>query len=162
MNLSFIISILISIISILGILLGDAKTIEIPKIFMILTWIISVIFFSLMIYSLFIELPFKKIYTQTNNEIKLIDTGLYALCRHPGVILFFFLNIFLGLASGKVTFFWAAAIWTILNIVYVYIQDRWLFPIFIPGYEKYCQQVPFLIPNKTSYKNCKETIFRIK
>ncbi len=71
-----------------------------------------------------------------------------------GVIWFFFFYLFLGLAFNNKVLLTATLVWTFLDIVYVYAQDRWIFPIMLEGYYTYKKQVPFLIPNFTSFRNC--------
>lgn len=48
-----------------------------------LGWALLSISLPLLIYSLFINLPFRKTYVTTGVGDKLITTGLYALVRHP-------------------------------------------------------------------------------
>lgn len=110
--------------------------------------------FCLFFYTLFFALPFRKTYCGAEDIEKVIDTGMYALCRHPGVIWFFFLFLFLWMASGKAMMLQAAIIWTIMDIIHVYIQDRWIFPKTLTGYELYKEKAPFLIPNLSSIRKC--------
>ena len=105
-----------------------------------------------MLYALFIALPFQKTYMEIEKDNKVIDKGMYALCRHPGVLWFFFFYLFLWLASGKMIIMWAGIIWTIMDIIHVYVQERWLFPKNLRGYDQYQKRVPFLIPNARSIK----------
>ncbi len=39
----------------------------------------------------------------------MVDTGLYALCRHPGVIFFFLAYLCMAFAAGSDLMFWAHA-----------------------------------------------------
>lgn len=103
-------------------------------------------------YSLFMGIPFTKTYIHSNQENTVVNTGMYALCRHPGVLWFFFFYLFLWLASGKSVLMWAALAWTAMDVLYVFIQDRWLFPKTFVDYEEYKREVPFLIPNAVSIK----------
>ena len=43
---------------------------------------------GLTIYSLFFALPFKETYIEEDGSNRVYDRGIYALCRHPGVLLF--------------------------------------------------------------------------
>lgn len=106
----------------------------------------------LMVYSLFFALPFKETYVNPKEKNSVIDTGMYALCRHPGVIWFFFFYLFLWLASGANLMLWAGLIWTFMDVLHVYIQDRWLFSRGLKGYEHYRKTTPFLIPTLPSIK----------
>ena len=150
-NLSFAAGVIILAASTVGILCGDYQAFDLPG---WLRWIFSLMAMMallLMIYSLFFALPFLETYVVSESG-RLVDTGMYALCRHPGVIWFFFLYLFLWLASGKTMMMWAGTVWTIMDIIHVYVQDRWLFPKNLPGYDQYKNEVPFLIPNQSSIR----------
>lgn len=63
----------------------------------------AILFLGLLIYTLFFALPFDETYVKENHERLAYTEGVYALCRHPGVLWFagfyFCLAGFLG--SGK-------------------------------------------------------------
>ena len=40
----------------------------------------------------------------------------------------------------------AALIYPLCNLIYIIIQDKYIFPLYIEGYESYKRSVPFLIP----------------
>lgn len=107
-------------------------------------WILSGLGFIEMIYALFFALPFKKTYVKTETSASLITTGLYGLCRHPGVWGFFMLYVFAALASGNGTLLIAAAVWTLMDVLHVYLQDTLFFVKTLPGYTLYQQTTPFL------------------
>jgi protein-S-isoprenylcysteine O-methyltransferase Ste14 len=107
-------------------------------------WVVSVLGFIEMIYALFFALPFTKTYVQTESNSSLITTGLYGLCRHPGVWGFFLFYLFAALASGNGTLLIAAIVWTIMDILHVYIQDSLFFVKTLQGYTLYKQRTPFL------------------
>ena len=46
----------------------------------------------------------------------------------------------------------AAVLFSLMNIIYAYMQDRMIFPITLEGYEDYQKHVPFLIPTIASIK----------
>ncbi len=94
------------------------------------------------VYALFFALP-KETYTKLN-EVKLVDSGLYSLCRHPGVWGFIVMAFGFTLASGSMLVLWTALSWTLLDLIHVAIQDRYIFPKSIPGYTLYQVNVPFL------------------
>lgn len=153
LNSFFALGVLLLAGSTLGILLTDSAKFETGIAFRVLFSTLALIAFVLMTYSLFFALPFKKTYVKMD-KIRLVDTGMYALCRHPGVIWFFWFYLFLWLASGKIIVVWAALVWTIMDIVHVYVQDRWIFSSTISGYSKYQNTTPFLIPDMNSIKKC--------
>ncbi len=115
---------------------------------------------SLLIYSLFIELSFQRTYVNQGVSGKLVCTGTYALVRHPGVIWLAFVFIALVLLYPSKTLFIAAAIWWVVDVLYVTIQDKYLFPKMFPEYRLYKKQTPFLIPTKHSFIACVKT-FRL-
>lgn len=63
----------------------------------------AILFLGLLIYTLFFALPFDETYVKENHERLAYTEGVYALCRHPGVLWFagfyFCLAGFLG--SGR-------------------------------------------------------------
>lgn len=119
---------------------------------------LSMIFLILVIYSLFFALPFKDTYIDKKAPPKVYDKGIYALCRHPGVIFFVGFYAFLGL-SLQIPLFWgAAALFSILNILYAIFQDRWTFMKLFSNYDEYRKTTPFLIPTVESIKKCSQTL----
>jgi protein-S-isoprenylcysteine O-methyltransferase Ste14 len=115
-----------------------------------LGWALLPISLFLLIYSLYINLPFAKTYVATGVGDKLITSGLYALVRHPGVHWFTLFLVALILVSRSRLMLIAAPIWVLLDIVLVAIQDRFFFSRMFAGYEKYRRQTPMLIPNRRS------------
>ncbi len=127
--------------------------------------LLGVVFFSLlsfisglfMFYALFGALPFKQTYVEVTQN-KVIDSGLYALCRHPGVWGFFFMYFFAFLASGRWIVLTACIVWTGFDILHVWLQDVFFFPKMLEGYEQYQQSTPFLIFNPQSLQRCANTL----
>ncbi len=115
-----------------------------------LGWILLAISFCLLIYSLFINLPFRKTYLATGVSDRLITTGLYALVRHPGVHWFILTLLSLVLVSRSSLLLIAVPIWIMLDIALVIIQDRFFFGKMFDGYDKYQQATPMLVPNRQS------------
>lgn len=150
-NLSFIAGILLLLYSSLMIILNDLNN-QNWALWKWGTGILASLFLILLIYSLFGAIPFKKTYIEAKKNT-VVKTGMYALCRHPGVIWFFFFYFFLALTLSSSLLLLAALVWTSLNIIYVVIQDNWIFPITLAGYEAYKQEVPFLLPDKNSWQN---------
>ncbi len=56
---------------------------------------------ALLVYTLFFALPFEKTYTRLEENPPVYTEGVYSLCRHPGVVWFFFLYLFLALLTGQ-------------------------------------------------------------
>jgi len=115
-----------------------------------LGWALLTISLLLLIYSLFINLPFRKTYIATGVGDKLITTGLYALVRHPGIHWFILVLISLILVSRSSLLFIAAPIFILLDIMLVIFQDKVLFIRMFKGYDNYRQETPMLVPNRES------------
>lgn len=86
----------------------------------------------------------------SEGERRAVTTGLYALCRHPGVLFSAPLLLSLWGACGLPAY--AALAYFALNALYAFIQDRWLFPHFLIGYDDYRTTTPFLLPTPNSVR----------
>jgi protein-S-isoprenylcysteine O-methyltransferase Ste14 len=115
-----------------------------------LGWGLLFVSLSLLVYSLFINLPFRKTYVATGVSSKLIKTGLYALVRHPWVHCFTLFLLSLVLVSRSSLLLVASPIWILLYILLVVIQDKFLFGRMFDGYDTYRQETPMLLPNRRS------------
>ena len=115
-----------------------------------LGWCLLLISLLLLIYSLFINLPFRKTYVTTGVGDKLITTGLYALVRHPGVPWFILFMLSLILVSKSSLLLIAAPIFILLDIVLVIVQDKFFFVRMFDGYDSYQRKTPMLVPNRQS------------
>ena len=113
----------------------------------------ALFFLVLLFYTLFFALPFEETYV-SQNGFTTYDKGVYALCRHPGVLWFFGFYLFLWLALRGETLFLITLIFNILNFGYVVLQDCLTFPRVFCDYDNYKKYVPFLIPNLNSIKEC--------
>ena len=78
--------------------------------------------------------------------------GVYALCRHPGVLWFAGLYVCLWAAFGLPL--WEAASLSGWNVLLVWFEDRCVFPAVLEGYDAYQQTTPFLLPNRRSIRAC--------
>ncbi|MFC1874084.1 methyltransferase family protein [Chloroflexota bacterium] len=113
-------------------------------------WILLVTSFLLLIFSLFVNLPFRKTYISTGVGEKLITTGMYALVRHPWIHWFILAIIALIFVSRSSLLLIAAPIFILLNIILVIFQDKFFFGRMFDGYESYRQDTPMLVPNRKS------------
>ncbi len=111
---------------------------------------------GLLFYTLFLAIPFEATYIQEQFS-EVVDTGVYALCRHPGVLFLAGFYFFLAPAVRSGLLFWAGVWFSGCNLMYVLMQDRIFFPRCFSNYAEYRKTVPFLIPNKTSLQRCFET-----
>lgn len=80
--------------STVGIIISWRSLIKIDVLRMVTFGILTLLFFLLLIYTLFFALPFKSTYIETETLNKVCRSGVYALCRHPGVLWFFGFYIF--------------------------------------------------------------------
>jgi protein-S-isoprenylcysteine O-methyltransferase Ste14 len=137
-----------------------SQTISLPIIVRVIAGIFWVLFLFMLIYSLFLELPFVKTYGEEKHNQELVDTGTYALCRHPGVLWFGLLFLSVFLTTGAVLIAIGGVIWTAIDVYHVYLQEKIFFCKMFDGYGNYMKTTPMLIPNVNSIKKCKQTIFR--
>ena len=138
---------LIAVSSIL-IVVDFSSYLEINGIYRIASLVIALISFLLLVYSVFIEVG-RKTY-KLKNEHALVTNGTYALTRHPGVLWMLLLYIFGAIFFQNLLAIYAALIWTFVNIVYVTIQERFIFNKIFDNYDKYRESTPMLLPNYNS------------
>ena len=127
-----------------------ADTLPLPIWSTWLGWGLLSISLSLLIYSLFINLPFRKTYVATGVGDKLVTTGLYALVRHPGVHWFTLILLSLVLVSKSSLLLIATPIFILLDIVLVAIQDKFIFGRMFESYDRYRRETPMFLPNRKS------------
>jgi len=120
-------------------------------------WCLTAVSLTGMVWALFFALPFHSVYVE-GRQSEAVTVGLYALCRHPGVLFFFVLYLCLWLASGRAFAFWAMLLWTGADVLHVWAQDRYFFPGTLKGYTAYRKTTPFLIPTLSSVKLCLRTM----
>jgi len=102
----------------------------------------------LLIYSVFFEVGIESFALKNKNS--LVTTGTYALSRHPGVLWLLLLYIFAFLAFQNYYLLYAGLLWTATNVVYVYLQEKFIFKKLFEDYHKYIQSTPMLFPNQKS------------
>ncbi len=116
----------------------------------------------LKIYSLLINLPFRKTYITTGVGDRLVVTGVYALVRYPWIHSFAFILLSLILISKSSLLLIASPILILLNILLAVIQDRFFFDRMFAGYDRYRKETPMLLPNRKSISACIRTISHTK
>ena len=104
----------------------------------------ALLFLGLLIYTLFFALPFDETYVKENHERLAYTEGVYALCRHPGVLWFagfyFCLAGFLG--SGKaLRAFWDS--YRVEHIVHFFTRTGSCFRKHSVITERISRQLPF-------------------
>lgn len=117
---------------------------------------LAAVFLLLLIYTLFFALPVGASYTRPGEKRSVCTTGVYALCRHPGVLWFIGLYGCLWPAAGIPL--WEAVMLSVLNICLVWFEDRCVFPEKLDGYGAYQKSTPFLLPSGQSIRDCIKTM----
>ena len=158
LNCCFFAGIFLLAASTAGIIISSAELVKLPVIRTSICGLLAAVFFALLIYTLFFALPFKDTYVGTEAPPKVYRDGIYALCRHPGVLWFIGMYFFMGLTLQSPMFYIASVIFSCLNLIYVIFQDHWTFMKMFPDYEQYKQETPFLLPGIHSIKKCFKTI----
>lgn len=115
-----------------------------------LGWLLLLISGLPLLYSLFLNIPFRETYIATGVSNKLVTTGLYSLVRHPGVLWFALFMISLILVSRASLMLIAAPLFIFLDIILVIVQDRFFFGKMFDGYAAYRRETPMLVPNRHS------------
>ena len=105
-----------------------------------------------LVYTLFFALPVGSY--ADDGRVELVDRGIYALCRHPGVWWLGLFYLLVWLWCEQTPILWGGLLFTALDILYVYWQDRWVFEKSIEGYAEYKSRTPFLIPSGGSIRRC--------
>jgi len=123
-----------------------------------LGWVLLIMATFLLIYSLFIEIPFRQTYAEGGVGEVLVTTGTYALCRHPGVLWFGLFLIALLLVSQAQILLVAAPVWFSMDVLWVWVQDAYFFGRMFPEYPHYQEKTPLLIPTRESVGRWWETM----
>ena len=110
----------------------------------------ALLFAVLLVRALFFSFPSKEAYVESSRERKVYSGGMYALCRHPGILWFCFLYACLIPGAGAPPA--VALLYCLLNILLGWVEDKWIFPRMFTDYDAYKQRVPFLIPTLKSLR----------
>ncbi len=137
--------------SIVILLIG--KTYEMEIALRILFGFIGLIFLFFLVYSVLIEVRKNR-----NSKSKLVTSGTYALSRHPGVLWLFLYYVFGSMFFANIDILIAGIVWSLVNIVYVVIQERVIFSKVFSDYESYKESTPMLLPTMSSIKKCLNTL----
>jgi protein-S-isoprenylcysteine O-methyltransferase Ste14 len=119
--------------------------------------VLSALSFAALIYCLFFALPFQETYAEQATDRSVCDKGVYALCRHPGILCFFGTFLFLGLAARPANLLAHGMVFSALNLIYALFQDRITFPKTFSDYHIYRTRVPFLLPTSNSVRLARDS-----
>jgi protein-S-isoprenylcysteine O-methyltransferase Ste14 len=120
-------------------------------------WVLLVGGGLLLFYSVFLEIPLSATYTRSTSPNQVVQDGTYALTRHPGVIWYGAMLIGLFLVSGARLCLLAAPVWFGLDVVWIWVGDRFVLGDVISGYSDYRKTTPMLIPTVASMGRCWRT-----
>lgn len=104
----------------------------------------GLIFLILLVYTLFFALPFEETYVKESSMRLAHTEGVYALCRHSGVLWFAGLFFCLWGMTGEFIrgiYFAGMILW---NYLYIVFQDLWTFPRTFSNYREYKKTAPFI------------------
>lgn len=151
---TWILGIMLLLISHLQIVL-TSKIIIFPEFLKSIGIVLSVIFFILLLYSVFIEISVLGRKGCAVSSSGLIRSGTYALSRHPGVLWYIMTLIFLFIATGAKYLLYAIPVWSIMDILYAILQDLYFFPrLFGEEYDDYKKSTPMILPSFKSIRSC--------
>lgn len=102
-------------------------------------------FLAGLIYTLYFALPFDSTYCREADGHPVCRSGLYGLCRHPGIWWFLGMFVCLGMAAGGGRMSLCLCL-SFSNLLYAWYQDRFIFVKEFSDYEDYRRKVPFLVP----------------
>lgn len=121
----------------------------------------SALMLLLLLYTLFFALPAggSSAATAQKDELRpLVDTGVFALCRHPGVLFLGGFYACLWGALGGAALGLAFVVFTLLDAAYAAWQGEAVFPRSIRDYAAYRAVTPRFIPTPGSLRRCLYTL----
>ena len=107
------------------------------------------VFLVLQLVALFGSFSAEEAYTNKHEDERTVtDTGLYAMCRHPGIL--FFVGLYLCLHWGLSLPWLDTIVYIMLDLALAFVEDKYTFPVILNGYDDYRKTTPFLIPTISS------------
>lgn len=122
---------------------ADSRT---AGIFFAVTSVSAALFFVLLIYTLFFALPAEAYSGDSKSRMCVCRTGMYAVCRHPGMLWLAGFYLCSSLALDSAVFWLASVIFVLMDFIYILMQDIFIFPLQFADYADYRKNTPFLIP----------------
>lgn len=111
----------------------------------------ALLFGIALIWALFFALP-KGTYASPQVGRTCFKQGMYALCRHPGVLWYCLAFAFLALMLRTPESALSCAILCAGDVAYMLLQDAWTFPSTFSDYRDYRATTPLLLPNAVSLR----------
>ena len=129
----------------------DAPRFAIPSALGVAAWVCLFAFGGLFVYSVLLEVPFRRSYVEHSQEGRLVTGGTYALTRHPGVLWSTVWLLSMVLVSRSLVLAMAVPFWIVANVGCVYLEEKVnLEKAFGEEYKEYQRVTPMLIPTKAS------------
>ena len=135
---------------------AEKSLLDIPQVIKTAALIAGAISVVLLVYTLFLAIPFRDTYVDREGTGKrtVCRTGMYALCRHPGVLWFIITGICMCIVFTTSDMMIFTGTVCVLNILYIVLQDKWTFIHTFSDYEDYRRETPFLIPRISDVVKC--------
>jgi protein-S-isoprenylcysteine O-methyltransferase Ste14 len=83
---------------------------------------------------------------------RLVTDGTYSLVRHPGVIWLFLTYVFAALYFTNYWLLVTAFVWTLVNTMYIVLQERLILRKLFHNYDTYIASTPMVIPSIRSMR----------
>lgn len=130
-----------------------APRVGVPRLVQRLSTVAAVVGLGGMLYSIMIEIPFRKAWLERGHSQQLVTGGTYALARHPGVLWAALWMPAAALAARSRTFLRWVPLVLLGDVVHVWFQDRYTLPrVFGEEYRAYQRTTPFLLPTSASLR----------
>lgn len=112
-----------------------------------LFYMVCLLFGILLTYSAVFEIPLYQLRHTADGtkEPEVYSRGTYRHSRHPGFIWYTCINILFILAYQKMEITILMSILTLCNFALIVLEDVFIFPRTLAGYDRYKQHVPFLL-----------------
>ena len=131
----------------------DSSRLIVPAWLTFVGWIFLPLASLMMLYTLVIELPFRRTFAGSRMSTDLVTTGTYALVRHPTVLWYALILGSALLATRSSVLLVAMPIWVAMDVVWVLLQEKFSLARNFPNYAAYAQTTPLLVPNRRSLAN---------
>lgn len=104
---------------------------------------------ALMVKALFFSLP-ANTYAAPAQARRTYTRGMYALCRHPGVLWYCLMYAFLAIMLRTPAAITGCCVLCLGDVAYMLFQDAWSFPRTFCDYDAYRKRVPLFFPTRAS------------
>jgi protein-S-isoprenylcysteine O-methyltransferase Ste14 len=127
-----------------------------PAPFCWLFYLPAAAFLLLLVRTLFFALDPRDAYVLQGEKRPVCTRGVYALCRHPGVL--WLAGVYASLWAAAGLPLAAGVLFSALNVLLVWFEDAKVFPARLAGYGAYRRTTPFLLPNRRSVRAYRESL----